>query len=47
MDDAGKLTRHEEIWVKLFGVRAYVIRDTFSVILHGICTSTIKAYQTN
>lgn len=47
MDDAGKLTRHEEIWAKLFGAGAYVIRDTFSVVLHGIRTSTIEAHQTN
>ena len=26
MDDAGKLTRHEEIWAKLSGAEAYVIR---------------------
>lgn len=47
MDDAGKLTRHEEIWAKLFGAGAHVIRDTFSVVLHGIRTSTIEAHQTN
>ena len=47
MDDAGKLTRHEEIWAKLVGAGAHVIRDTFSVVLHGIRTSTIEAHQTN
>lgn len=47
MDDAGKLTRHEEMWVKLFGAGAHVLRDTFSVVLRGIRTSTIEAHQTN
>lgn len=47
IDDVGKLIRQEEIWEKLFGSGAHVIRDTFSVVLHGICISTIKEYQTD
>ena len=39
--------RDEEIWAKLFGAGAHVIRDTFPVVLHGIRTSTIEAHQTN
>ncbi len=32
---------------KLFSKGAYVLADKFSMVLHGIRTSTIEAHQTN
>ena len=45
VSDVERLTHNQEAWTKVYGPGAHILIDTYSVVLHGIQVTSIKAHQ--
>lgn len=47
MADVERLVDNKEAWLGTFGKGAYILRDTYTVVLHGIAIATIRVQREN